>query len=164
MVATQSAEGVPLALQPAPYMLLQLRDGLPPHVAELPVTAWCERPAGATSFAFHLRHITGVLDRMATYERGEMLNDAQKVVLEAEGEALVDDDSASLLAHVDAQIVASLATLCATYPTTLGDVRGIGRRASRHLARVAHARCRAWHASSRPTHRHGIDGRYATRS
>lgn len=122
-------DGVPVALQPAAHMVLQLRDELPPHVADLTLAQWNARPAGVASIAYHVRHIAGVLDRMGTYARGALLDDAQKAALKGEGEPLVQDDRAALLARLDAQIEASLAQYRGTDPATLGDVRGIGRAA-----------------------------------
>ncbi|MBY0491627.1 MAG: DinB family protein [Gemmatimonadaceae bacterium] len=122
-------DGVPVALQPAAHMVLQLRDELQPHVADLTLAQWNARPAGVASIAYHVRHIAGVLDRMGTYARGALLDDAQKAALKGEGEPLVQDDRAALLARLDAQIEASLAQYRETDPATLGDVRGIGRAA-----------------------------------
>ena len=122
-------DGVPVALQPAAHMVLQLRDELPPHVAELTVDQWTARPAGTASIAFHVRHIAGVLDRMGTYARGALLDDAQKAALKGEGEPLIDDERSALLARLDAQIEASLAQYRTFEPETLGEFRGIGRAA-----------------------------------
>lgn len=122
-------DGVPMALQPAAHMVLQLRDELPPHVAALTVEQWNARPAGVASIAYHVRHIAGVLDRMGTYARGVMLDDTQKAALKAEGEPLVADERAALLARLDAQIEATLAQYRATDASTLGEFRGIGRAA-----------------------------------
>lgn len=122
-------EDVPPALQPAAHMLLQLRDELPPHVAALTVAQWNARPGGVASIAFHVRHIAGVLDRMGTYARGALLDDAQKAALKAEADVMNDDVRAELLAGLDAQIATSLAQLRATDPATLHEFRGIGRAA-----------------------------------
>jgi uncharacterized damage-inducible protein DinB len=122
-------DDVPMPLQPAAHMLLQLRDELPPHVRALSVAQWNARPAGVASIVFHVRHIAGVLDRMGTYARGVMPNDTQKAALKHEAEPLVADDREALLAALDAQIAVSLAALRAVDPATLGDVRGVGRAA-----------------------------------
>src|SRR5581483_4427112 len=44
-----------------------------------------ERPAGVASPGFHLQHLSGVLDRLFTYARGEGLDQAQLEALKAEG-------------------------------------------------------------------------------
>lgn len=122
-------DGVPMALQPAAHMILQLRDELPPHVRALSVDAWNARPGGVASIAYHVRHIAGVLDRMGTYARGALLDDTQKAAMKGEGDVLTRDTRAELLSRLDAQIDASLAQYRATDASTLGDVRGIGRAA-----------------------------------
>lgn len=121
--------GVPMALQPAAHMLLQLRDELPPHVASLTEAQWNARPGGAASLAFHVRHIAGVLDRMGTYARGAMLDEAQKSTMKGEGEPLRAEEVPAVLAQLDAQILRSLDAFRAVDPAMLGETRGIGRAA-----------------------------------
>jgi hypothetical protein len=118
-----------MALQPAAHMLLQLRDELPPHVASLTEAQWNARPGGAASLAFHVRHIAGVLDRMGTYARGAMLDDAQKSAMKGEGEPLRGDEVPAVLAQLDTQILRSLDAFRAVDPAMLGETRGIGRAA-----------------------------------
>ena len=50
-----------------------------------PAHVW-ERPGGAASIGFHIRHTGGALDRLFTYARGESLSEAQRAFLLAEGE------------------------------------------------------------------------------
>ena len=45
-----------------------------------------QRPGGAASIGFHVRHLGGALDRLLTYARGEVLSDAQRTALRAERE------------------------------------------------------------------------------
>lgn len=119
--------GVPAVLQPVAHMLLQLRDDVPAVVAPLPWTAWNERPGGAASVAFHVRHIAGVLDRLFTYARGSALTEAQFAALKAEGAPLEADTRDVLLDALVSQIESRLDELRALDPATLADERRIGR-------------------------------------
>ena len=61
-------DGVPAVLQPVAHILLQVRESVGEMVAQLTEAEWNARPAGVASAAFHVRHITGVIDRLFTYE------------------------------------------------------------------------------------------------
>ena len=70
-------DGVPAVLQPVAHILLQVRESVAELVEGLSEAEFNARPAGVASVAFHVRHITGVIDRLFTYARGDALNDAQ---------------------------------------------------------------------------------------
>ena len=114
-------------LQPVAHMLLQVRDSVNELVAGLSESEWNARPANVASAAFHVRHITGVVDRLFTYARGESLNDEQFAALRREGDVLSIDDVPSVLRALDERIDAALTQLRATDPATLGNFRGVGR-------------------------------------
>ena len=119
--------GVPALLQPVAHALVQARDEVDALVADLPEDELWTRPAGTASAGFHLQHLTGVLDRLLTYARGQALSDAQLAALDAEG---TPDPSLSArqLAHdFSAQVDAALAQLRATDPAGLADARAVGR-------------------------------------
>lgn len=61
--------GVPAVLQPVAHILLQVKESVGELVAPLTEAEWNARPAGVASVAFHVRHITGVIDRLFTYAR-----------------------------------------------------------------------------------------------
>lgn len=119
--------GVPPVLQPVAHMLLQLRDEVPAVVASLDWPRWNERPGGAASVAFHVRHIAGVLDRLFTYARGGTLTEAQIAALKAEGTPLDGDTRAELLDAMIAEIESRVDELRTIDPASLGDERLIGR-------------------------------------
>lgn len=119
--------GVPAVLQPVAHMLLQLRDEVPAVVNDIAWPLWNERPAGAASIAFHVRHIGGVLDRLFTYARGDALTEAQFAALKQEAAPLTADTRAELLDSLVAQIESRLDELRTIEPATLGDERLIGR-------------------------------------
>src|SRR5689334_6248096 len=78
-------DGVPAALQPVAHILLQVRESVGEIVEGLSEEEWNARPAGVASAAFHVRHMAGVIDRLFTYARGEMLNEQQFASLKNEG-------------------------------------------------------------------------------
>lgn len=120
--------GVPAVLQPVAHALVQVRaelHELAPHIAD--AVLWT-RPNGVASVGFHLQHLTGVLDRLFTYARGESLSDAQKAALKAEGsDATGTLTVTSLLAAFDAQIDAALAQLRSTSADAVLEARFVGR-------------------------------------
>lgn len=76
---------IPALLQPVAHALLQVREELNELMAGFPDHLLWERPAGLASPGFHLQHLAGVLDRLFTYARGEMLDKQQLAYLAAEG-------------------------------------------------------------------------------
>jgi uncharacterized damage-inducible protein DinB len=86
--------GIAQVLQPAAHALLQVAEDVLPIVASLTVEQLWERPGGAASIGFHLKHLPGSLDRLLTYSRGESLSKDQLAYLTSEG--VVDDERPSL--------------------------------------------------------------------
>ena len=120
-------EGVPAELQPVAHILLQVRESVLELVPGLTEAEWNARPAGVASAAFHVRHITGVIDRLFTYARGESLDDRQFTALRAEGAPLAIDDVPAVLEALGARVDAAIAELRTVNPSTLGDFRAVGR-------------------------------------
>jgi uncharacterized damage-inducible protein DinB len=120
-------DSVPAELQPVAHILLQVRESVGELVEGLPVEQWNARPAGVASAAFHVRHMTGVIDRLFTYARGDALTEAQFTALRAEGAELGPGDVAVILAALDARMDSAIAQLRAVDAATLGDFRAIGR-------------------------------------
>ena len=81
-------EGVPAMLQPVAHILLQVRESVGELTDGLTAEEYNARPAGVASVAFHVQHIPGVIDRLFTYARGQLLNDAQFAALKREREPL----------------------------------------------------------------------------
>lgn len=79
-------EGVPDILQPIAHALLQARDESRRLLQNFPAELLWSRPAGVASVGFHLQHITGVVDRLFTYARGESLSHEQQETLGREGQ------------------------------------------------------------------------------
>lgn len=119
--------GVPDALQPVAHILLQVRESVGELVGGLTLDEWNARPAGIASAAFHVRHITGVIDRLFTYARGAALSEEQFAALRAEGAPMRADEAAEVLAALGARVTAAVEELRTVDPATLGDFRGVGR-------------------------------------
>ena len=119
--------GVPALLQPVAHILLQVRESVGTMVDGLAPAQWNERPAGVASVGFHVRHITGVVDRLFTYARGEALTAAQFAALRVEGEALSPGDIPAALDALSSRIGAAVAELRDIDVATLGEFRGVGR-------------------------------------
>lgn len=120
-------EGIPAVLQPVAHILLQVRESVGEMVAQLTEDEWNRRPAGVASAAFHVQHITGVIDRLFTYARGQALTAEQLAAIQSEGRTLAAADVAGVLDTLSKRIDASLAELKTIDVTTLGDFRGVGR-------------------------------------
>ena len=76
-------EGIPALVQPVAPILLQVRESVAELVAGVPPAAWNARPSGVAPVAFHVRHIAGVIDRLFTYARGEVLSETEQARLDS---------------------------------------------------------------------------------
>jgi uncharacterized damage-inducible protein DinB len=120
-------EGVPALLQPVAHILLQVRESVGELTADLTPADWNARPAGVASAGFHVRHISGVIDRLFTYARGEALSTEQFATLQLEGEALALGDVDAILAALSARVDAAIAELRQIPIERLTDFRAVGR-------------------------------------
>ena len=115
-------------VMPAAHALLQVREDIDRLVATVSDADIWQRPGGAASIGFHIRHTAGALDRLYTYARGEMLSDAQKVFLREEGQA--GEPPASLrevAAAAQTTIDRALLQLRSTPGAVLLEPRRVGR-------------------------------------
>ena len=120
-------EGIPALLQPVAHALLQVKEELHENLKDFPAHLLWEKPAHAASVAFHLQHISGVIDRLFTYARGEMLSAEQIKMLEDEGKENRSVELVTLLHRVDGQVDKALDQLEKTNEDSLTEKRGIGR-------------------------------------
>ncbi|TYZ10015.1 DinB family protein [Hymenobacter lutimineralis] len=119
---------VPALLQPIAHALLQAQEELDAALAAFPDHLLAVQPAGVASVGFHLRHLAGVLDRLATYARRETLTPDQLAYLAAENDVPTTPGStAALLQHFHHQVAAFLEQLRSTPEQSLTDYRPVGR-------------------------------------
>ncbi len=119
----------PVFLQPIVFALLQAQEDVNEMMLDFPDDLLWERPGGAASPAFHLQHLTGVLDRMFTYTENMLLNEVQLNWLNQEGKPQDQHIPVSNLVDIfNKQIEISLQKLKATNSDTLTEPRGVGRK------------------------------------
>ncbi len=116
---------VPPPLQGIAHALLQAREEVVALMQGFLDELLWRRPAGVASVGFHLQHLTGVLDRLFTYARGEALNEAQFAYLAREGEST--GNVQELVAAFEQQVDAALAELRRVDAGMLLEPRGVGR-------------------------------------
>ena len=120
--------GMPMLIQPVAHALLQAREELNRLMKEFPDNLLWERPAGLASAGFHLQHLTGVLDRLFTYSRAEILNEEQLISLAAEGKLIMGKNIAyTLVNNFNKQVDSALQQLQQTDELTLTNICGVGR-------------------------------------
>jgi uncharacterized damage-inducible protein DinB len=122
-----SVEGVPAVLQPVAHILLQVRESVGEIVEPLTEQEWNARPAGVASAAFHVRHMTGVIDRLFTYARGNTLSAEQFTAMQGEGAELHAAEVPTILEALARRVDAAVEELRSIDVTTLGDFRPVGR-------------------------------------
>lgn len=121
-------DGVPPLLQPVTHTLLQAREEVEAMMEGFPEIFLWVKPSGMASPAFHLQHLTGVLDRLFTYARGEFLSAEQSEYLSFEGRETENAPGTDeLLANFRTQVDKAITQLKNTDESTLTDVRGVGR-------------------------------------
>ncbi len=116
---------MPKTLQPIAHALMQAEEELETILQDFPEALLWKRPAEVASVGFHLKHMTGVLDRLFTYARGEALTETQLAYLKAEGNAIGSKEE--LLEAVKAQIAKTLETLGHSSEESWLEPRKVGR-------------------------------------
>ncbi len=115
-------------LQPVAHSLLQAREEINELMAGFPDEILWEKVAGMASPGFHLQHLTGVLDRLFTYAKGEQLDQQQLDFLKNEGKhgntKFTSDD---LTADFNKQVDQALQGLSEIEESTLMETRYVGR-------------------------------------
>jgi uncharacterized damage-inducible protein DinB len=120
-------ENIPALLQPAAYALQQTSEEIRKYMEDFPEEKLHDMPFGRASVAFHLKHITGVLDRMMTYSRGENLSDEQFAYLSSEKNA--DNQTIQELINAfDIKIKEALTYFKTIDPEILTEPRAVGRK------------------------------------
>jgi uncharacterized damage-inducible protein DinB len=139
--------GIEPMLQPAGHALLQVREDVEAVVAALTEAQLWLRPAGVAAIGYHLLHLTGSVDRLLTYSRGEALSPDQLAALASERTVHEDrPPRATLMMGLARGIDEALHYLRSVAPETLATRREVGRKKlpSTTLGLIFHA---AEHAS-----------------
>ncbi len=121
-------EGTPDLLQPVVHSLLQSKLELKKYMLEFPDTLLWAKPSGRASVGFHLKHLTGVLDRLFTYAEGLNLKEDQLKYLKTEATSDGDISSDMLIAEFDNKIEEVLKKLKSIPVSSLTEFRGVGRK------------------------------------
>lgn len=120
---------VPPLLQPVAHALLQVGEEAHRIMQEFPDELLWKRPGNIASPAFHLQHIRGVVDRLFTYARKELLTKEQMDALLIEGKEEKNSSSAKeLIEQLDKQIDDAIKELKSVKEDTLTEARGVGRK------------------------------------
>lgn len=120
-------DGMPPLLQPVAHALLQAREEINHLMPELQDELLWEKPAGLASPGFHLQHLTGVINRLFTYAKGNKLNQKQLDALAAEGKQDKKWTGITLVELFNKQVDDALLQLRNENELTLTTARGVGR-------------------------------------
>jgi len=118
---------IPALLQPVAHALLQAREEITEIMHQFPAQLLWKRPADVASPAFHLQHLTGVLDRLFTYARNESLTAEQLQYLFAEGLPAQEITIQELLESFYNQVEKVLLQLSETEESCFVEKRKVGR-------------------------------------
>lgn len=122
--------GMPDLLMPAAHAFVQVGEEVADVAGALSADELWQRPGGAASAGFHLKHLVGATDRLLTYARGESLTPDQIAFLKAEGTPGAPPESAeALIAGVHQAIASALNQLRNTSLDALTEKRTVGRAA-----------------------------------
>ncbi|MDZ4805894.1 MAG: DinB family protein [Candidatus Eisenbacteria bacterium] len=119
---------IPDLLQPVAHSLIQADEEIGRITEDIDVESLWVRPGGAAAIGFHLAHLTGALDRLFRYARGDELDTAQREWMAAERKMHEDRPPLSdLLTEWELVKQRALAQLAATDPAQLATPRFVGR-------------------------------------
>jgi uncharacterized damage-inducible protein DinB len=119
--------GVPPLLQPVAHALLQARDEVTNLMRNFDERRLWVKPGGAASVGFHLQHLHGVLDRLFTYARAELLTPEQLQQLKEEGVETAEVTAPQLLEAFQQKVEVALEQLRTTVEASLIQPRKVGR-------------------------------------
>ena len=120
--------GLDPLLQPVAHAILQAREEVNLMMIDFPDELIWEKPAGVASVAFHLQHLSGVLDRLFTYANNQLLNEDQLELLGLESDDTQYLSVKGLLTRFNNQVNKALTQLKNIDEKTLLEPRGLGRK------------------------------------
>lgn len=112
-------------VMPVAHSFVQVKEDLDRLAASVSEDQLWQRPNGAASIGFHIRHIAGSTDRLLTYARGDALTADQIAAARAEADAT--GSLRVLISEAHAALDRALAQVRATPKETLLAERLIGR-------------------------------------
>ena len=115
-------------LQPIAHAILQAREEVNLMMIDFPNELIWERPNNIASVAFHLQHLSSVLDRLFTYANNQILNEEQLELLALESDSTQFLTVKMLLTRFNNQVNKALTQLKNIEEKTLLEPRGIGRK------------------------------------
>jgi hypothetical protein len=118
--------GIDPMVAPLFYSFEQARQELRDHTNGLTPEQLWSKPFGMTPAGFHIRHMGGAAERLATYLRGEQLSGEQ--VEEAQRESEPGASRFELLGDLDAAFGRCEAVVRMVDPANLQAPRAVGRR------------------------------------
>lgn len=121
-------EGVPPLLQSAAHALLQSEKELRKYTENLSSDMLWEKPEGRASIGFHIKHVSGVLDRMMTYAKGKALTEEQFEYLRSEGERDVSLSADDLCNFFSSKVERMLRYFEGVSEDELKETRTVGRK------------------------------------
>jgi uncharacterized damage-inducible protein DinB len=122
--------GIEPFLQPVAHALMGVAEDLPPLLQSLTEQEMWETPGVSAPIGYHLWHMTGSLDRLLTYARGETLSPAQ-------WDAYAAEQKITELRPARTELIDSLT---AALDRSIGDLRGIRADALLEPREVGRAR------------------------
>ncbi len=121
--------GVTRELVPAVHALLQSAEDIPPAVEGLTTEQIWLRPGDAASIGFHLQHISGNLNRLLTYARGEQLIDEQIAAARIERDSGTPPRDSTTMQRIGLDAIASAIEVMRHAPrSALFDNREVGKK------------------------------------
>lgn len=120
-------EGIPALLQPVVHALRQAQEEIHELMDHFPSECLWQKPGGVASPGFHLQHMTGVLDRMLSYAKGNSLTECQFDYLKQEGIPDTNITNVMLLDRFDRKIEEFIAYAATVEEAQLREARTVGR-------------------------------------
>jgi len=118
--------GIEPLVMPVFFSFTMVREDLAPFTQGITQEQLWQRVGTLAPLGFHLRHIAGSVDRLATYLMNESLTAEQLAFLKEE--STPGATLGELLAAIDATLSATEACLRAIDPATIHQPRYIGRK------------------------------------
>lgn len=123
-----SVPGISPLLQPAAHALIQSREEVHRYTEDFAEAMLWEKLAGRASIAFHLQHLTGVLDRLLTYAQNRELSSEQFEYFKKEGVADQELTIRALTQAFDSKVTEALEFFKTIPGEALAEPRFVGRK------------------------------------